>query len=147
RNEVLGDPKFVKDMPIAKLISQEEADRLAATITERATPSKAVPQLLGGTHTTHLSVVDASGMAVALTTTLNTSFGSGVVVKGVLLNNEMDDFATTPGKPNVFGLVQGAANKIEPGKRMLSSMSPTIVEDDKGELFMVVGAQGGPRII
>jgi gamma-glutamyltranspeptidase/glutathione hydrolase len=147
RNEVLGDPKFVKDMPIAKLLSQQEADRLAATITDRATPSKDVPALLGGTQTTHLSVVDAKGMAVALTTTLNTSFGSGVMVSGVLLNNEMDDFATKPGQANVYGLVQGAANKIEPGKRMLSSMSPTIVEDEKGDLFMVVGAQGGPRII
>ena len=72
-------------------------------------------------------------MAVALTTTLNTAFGSGVMVgRGFLINNEMDDFATKPGEPNTFGLVQGAANKIEPGKRMLSSMSPTIVEDDKG---------------
>src|SRR5205085_5090895 len=70
-----------------------------------------------------------------------------VTVHGFLLNNEMDDFTAKPGSPNTFGLVQGVANKIEPGKRMLSSMSPTIVEDDKGELFMVVGAQGGPRII
>jgi gamma-glutamyltranspeptidase/glutathione hydrolase len=146
RNELLGDPKFVKDMPIAKLVSQKEADRLAATITDRATPSQDVPALIEGTHTTHFSVVDAKGMAVALTTTLNTSFGSGVMVSGFLLNNEMDDFATKPGQPNAYGLVQGAANKIEPGKRMLSSMSPTIVEDDKGELFMVVGAQGGSRI-
>jgi gamma-glutamyltranspeptidase/glutathione hydrolase len=69
------------------------------------------------------------------------------MISGILMNNEMDDFATRPGHPNVYGLVQGVANKIEPGKRMLSSMSPTIVEDDKGELFMVVGAQGGPRII
>jgi gamma-glutamyltranspeptidase / glutathione hydrolase len=147
RNEVLGDPKFVKDMPIAKLISEKEADRLAATITERATPSQDVPAILGGTHTTHFCVVDDKGMAVAITTTLNTSFGSGVMVGGILLNNEMDDFATKPGQPNVYGLVQGAANKIEPGKRMLSSMTPTIIEDDKGELFMVVGGQGGPRII
>lgn len=147
RNEVLGDPKYVKNMQVAKLVSQAYADELVATITDRATPSKEVPALLGNLHTTNLSVVDGKGMAVALTTTLNTSFGSGVMVKGVLLNNEMDDFATKPGEPNVFGLVQGEANKIEPGKRMLSSMSPTIVEDDKGELFMVVGAQGGPRII
>jgi len=147
RNEVLGDPKFLKDMPVKKLTSQAEADRLAATITDRATPSKDVPALLGGTHTTHFSIVDSKGMAVALTTTLNTSFGSGVMVSGVLLNNEMDDFATKPGQPNVYGLVQGAANKIEPGKRMLSSMTPTIVEDEKGDLFMVVGAEGGPRII
>ncbi|HEX5058996.1 MAG TPA: gamma-glutamyltransferase [Kofleriaceae bacterium] len=147
RNEVLGDPKFVKDMPVAKLTSQAEADRLAATITDRATPSKDVPALLGGTHTTNFCVVDKKGMAVALTTTLNTSFGSGVMAEGVLLNNEMDDFATKPGQPNVYGLVQGKANQIEPGKRMLSSMTPTIVEDEKGELYMVVGGQGGPRII
>jgi gamma-glutamyltranspeptidase/glutathione hydrolase len=147
RNEVLGDPAFVKNIPVAKLTSQAEADRLFATITEGATPSKDVPALIEGKHTTNLSVVDGKGMAVALTTTLNTSWGSGVMIDGVIMNNEMDDFATQIGKPNVFGLVQGAANKIEPGKRMLSSMSPTIIEDDKGELYMVVGAEGGPRII
>ena len=147
RNEVLGDPKFVKDMPIKKLISQAEGDRLAATITDKATPSSETPAILGGTHTTHLSVADAKGMAVSLTTTLNTSFGSGVMVQGILLNNEMDDFSTKPGQPNNYGLVQGKANQVEPGKRMLSSMSPTIAEDEKGELFMVVGGQGGPRII
>lgn len=145
RNELLGDPAYVK-MPLAKLLSQAEADRLAKTIGERATPSSEMPALIEGTHTTNLSVVDGKGMAVALTTTLNTSFGSGVMINGILMNNEMDDFATRPGQPNVFGLVQGVANKVEPGKRMLSSMSPTIIEDDKGELFMVVGAQGGPRI-
>src|SRR5690606_1388521 len=131
----------------AKLTSQAEADRLAATITERATPSKDVPALLGGTDTTHLSVVDSKGMAVAMTTTRNTAVRSGVGVSGVLRHNALDDFATKPGQPNVFGLVQGVANKIEPGKRMLSSMSPTVIEDENGELFMVVGAQGGPRII
>jgi gamma-glutamyltranspeptidase/glutathione hydrolase len=141
RNLALGDPAFVKDMPVARLTSQPEADRLVATITERATPSQDVPPLLDGKHTTHFSV------AVSLTTTLNTSFGSGVMISGIIMNNEMDDFATTPGKPNAYGLVQGEANKIEPGKRMLSSMSPTIIEDDKGELYMVVGGQGGPRII
>ena len=147
RNELLGDPAYVKKMPLQKLLSQPEADRLAKTIGERATPSSDVPALLEGTNTTNLSVVDSKGMAVALTTTLNTSFGSGVMISGILMNNEMDDFATRPGQPNVFGLVQGVANKVEPGKRMLSSMSPTIIEDDKGELYMVVGAQGGPRII
>jgi gamma-glutamyltranspeptidase/glutathione hydrolase len=88
-------------------------------------------------------------MAVVITTTLNTSFGSGVTVAkgGFLLNNEMDDFTAKPGSPNAYGLVQGAANKIEPGKRPLSSMTPTIVEDAKGNLVMLVGAAGGPRII
>jgi gamma-glutamyltranspeptidase/glutathione hydrolase len=147
RNELLGDPAFVKDMPISKLMSQEYADQLAKTIGAGATPSKDVPALIEGTHTTNLCVVDANGMAVALTTTLNTAWGSKVTIHGFLMNNEMDDFTAKPGSPNVFGLVQGTANKIEPGKRMLSSMSPTIIEDGKGDVLMVVGAQGGPRII
>jgi len=149
RNELLGDPGYVKDMPIAKLMSQDYLDKLAATIGSEATPSKTVPKLIEGVHTTNLCVVDAGGMAVAMTTTLNGAFGSGVTIPGggFLMNNEMDDFTVKPGSPNMFGLVQGAANKIEPGKRMLSSMSPTIVEDPRGELLMVVGAGGGPRII
>jgi gamma-glutamyltranspeptidase/glutathione hydrolase len=146
RNEVLGDPQFVKDMPVAKLMSTDYADKLDATITDRATPSKDIPALIEGTHTTNLCVVDGNGMAVALTTTLNTGYGNGIVVAGFLMNNEMDDFATKPGQPNVYGLVQGTANQVEPGKRMLSSMSPTVIEDDKG-VEMVVGGQGGPRII
>jgi len=130
-------------------VSQAYADQLVASITDKATPSSAIPPLVEGNHTTNLSVVDGGGMAVALTTTLNTSWGSAVTVTGAgfLLNNEMDDFATKPGSPNVFGLVQGAANKIEPGKRMLSSMTPTIALDGKGATYMVAGAGGGPRII
>jgi gamma-glutamyltranspeptidase/glutathione hydrolase len=102
-----------------------------------------------GASTTHYSVVDASGNAVATTTTLNNSWGSGVFVSGggFLLNDEMDDFAAQPGQPNMFGLVQGEANAIQPGKRMLSAMSPTIVLDRAGSLLLVVGAAGGPRII
>ncbi|MFT3696951.1 MAG: gamma-glutamyltransferase [Kofleriaceae bacterium] len=146
RNEVLGDPKYVK-MPTQKLLSQDYADELAKTITDKATPSKDVPGLIDGKHTTNLVTVDGAGMAVAMTTTLNTSFGNAVMVNGFLLNNEMDDFTSKPGSPNVFGLVQGVANKIEPGKRMLSSMSPTVIEDEKGELYMVVGGQGGSHII
>jgi gamma-glutamyltranspeptidase/glutathione hydrolase len=149
RNQLVGDPAFVKDMPLAKLLSQEYLDKLAAKITTKATPSKDVPPMLEGDHTTHLCVVDATGLAVSLTTTLNGAFGSGVTVKGAgfLLNNEMDDFTVKPGEPNMFKLVQGVANKIEPGKRMLSSMSPTIVEDDKGQVVMLAGAGGGPKII
>ena len=147
RNELLGDPAFVKDMPIAKLTSKAYLDKLVATITPTATPSKDVGAVIEGNHTTNLCVVDGAGMAVVITTTLNTAWGSGVTVHGFLMNNEMDDFTAKPGSPNVFGLVQGIANKIEPGKRMLSSMSPTIVENAKGELELVVGAQGGPRII
>jgi gamma-glutamyltranspeptidase/glutathione hydrolase len=147
RNEILGDPAYVKTMPLAKLTSQAYADELVKSITDKATPSKTIPGLLEGTHTTNLSVVDKTGMAVALTTTLNTSFGNAIQVDGFLLNNEMDDFTAKPGSPNVYGLVQGVANKIEPGKRMLSSMSPTIVEDAKGDVEMVLGGQGGARII
>jgi gamma-glutamyltranspeptidase/glutathione hydrolase len=147
RNELLGDPAYVKDVPVAKLVSRAYLDQLFGTITDKATPSRQVTALLEGDHTTNLCTVDGSGMAVALTTTLNTGFGNGVTVAGFFLNNEMDDFASKPGSPNTFGLVQGAANKIEPGKRMLSSMSPTIVEDARGRLFMLAGAGGGPRII
>lgn len=146
RNELLGDPAFVPDMPVARLLSKEFADGMVATIGPSATPSKAVTQLLEGMHTTNVSIVDGGGMAIALTFTLNTSYGSGVWVAGFLMNNEMDDFTTLPGKPNVYGLVQGKANQPEPGKRMLSSMSPTIIEDDHG-VYMVVGGQGGSRII
>jgi gamma-glutamyltranspeptidase/glutathione hydrolase len=102
-----------------------------------------------GTETTHYSVADAQGNAVATTTTLNALYGSGVYVEegGFFLNDEMDDFAAAPGKPNMFGLVQGEANAIQPGKRMLSAMSPTIVLDRDGSLLLVVGSRGGPRII
>lgn len=149
RNELLGDPAFVKNMPLAKLMAQPYLDRLAAQITDKATPARDVPPIVEGDHTTNLCAVDGSGMAVALTTTLNTSFGSGVTIKGAgfLMNNEMDDFTAKPGSPNTFGLVQGTANKIEPGKRMLSSMSPTIVENERGEVVLMAGAGGGPRII
>jgi len=147
RNEILGDPSYVKNMPVAKLMSQQYADELVKTIGPRATPSSQVHGLFEGDHTTNLSVVDKDGMAIAMTTTLNTGFGNVTMVDGFLLNNEMDDFAAKPGSPNGFGLVQGTANKIEPGKRMLSSMSPTVVLDDHGAAFMVAGGQGGPHII
>jgi gamma-glutamyltranspeptidase/glutathione hydrolase len=150
RNRYLGDPAFVKDMPLARLVAPEHAKGLAATIDlARATPSDKTPDVLEGEHTTPLAVVDKDGMAVSLTTTINTGFGSAVTVEGAgfLLNNEMDDFAAHPGEPNAYGLVQGEANKIEPGKRMLSSMSPTIVVDAKGAPFMILGGQGGSRII
>ena len=99
-------------------------------------------------HTTHFSVVDPDGNAVAVTTTLNDSFGSRVTAEGLgfLMNDEMDDFAAKPGVPNMFGLIQGPANTIGPGKRPLSAMAPTIVLKD-GKLFLVLGSPGGPRII
>ncbi|CAN5850565.1 gamma-glutamyltransferase [soil metagenome] len=147
RNTVLGDPAYVKDIPMERLLSQDYLDKLAATIGPTATKSAEEPAILEGDPTTNLCVVDAQGMAVALTTTLNTSWGSGVMISGFLMNNEMDDFTVKPGTPNAFDLVQNEANKIEPGKRMLSSMSPTFVEDEHGNLVIVVGAQGGSRII
>ena len=150
RNQYLGDPAFVQ-MPLDRLLSKEYAAKLRSEIQPaRATPTP--PFVAGdneGHHTTHYSIVDAQGNAVSVTTTLNSSFGSGVTVTGAgfLLNNEMDDFTSAPGKPNQFGLVQGEANAIQPGKRMLSAMAPTIVVDPRGQLFMVVGSPGGPTII
>jgi gamma-glutamyltranspeptidase/glutathione hydrolase len=156
RNEKLADPAFYP-VPIDRLIDKRYAQRLRGTIPQRrATPTPEVEQqmrtlsaALEGTETTHYSVVDAQGNAVATTTTLNALYGSGVYVAaaGFFLNDEMDDFAAQPGKPNMFGLVQGEANAIQPGKRMLSAMSPTIVLDRDGSLLLVVGSRGGPRII
>ncbi|HSM17188.1 MAG TPA: gamma-glutamyltransferase [Gemmatimonadales bacterium] len=150
RNTYLGDPDFV-EMPLERLLSKSYAAALRAEIApRRATPTgKFDPSLRTGESTTHYSVVDADGNAVSCTTTLNNSYGSAVTVTGAgfLLNDEMDDFATAPGRPNMFGLVQGEANAIMPGKRMLSAMTPSIVLDPAGELFMVVGTPGGPRII
>jgi gamma-glutamyltranspeptidase/glutathione hydrolase len=99
--------------------------------------------------TQHISVLDADGMGAALTTTINTSFGSGVVVEelGIILNNEMDDFVAAPGVPNAYGLIGGSANAVAPGKRPLSSMTPTIVRDSQGEVVMTIGASGGSMII
>ena len=150
RNRYLGDPDFVQ-MPLDRLLSKEYAATLRAQIDpQHATPTP--PTTTEGTeamHTTHYSIVDANGNAVAVTTTLNGGFGSGVTVTGAgfLLNNEMDDFTSAPGKPNMFGLVQGEANAIVPGKRMLSAMTPSIVLDTAGALYMVLGTPGGPTII
>ncbi len=149
RNALLGDPAFV-DNPIDRLLSKEYAATLRRAIGPRATPTSgiAVPKQAGSS-TTHYSVVDAEGNAVSCTTTLNNNYGSAVTVTGAgfLLNDEMDDFATAPGHPNLFGLVQGEANAIAPAKRMLSAMSPSIVLDPQGRLLLVVGSRGGPKII
>jgi gamma-glutamyltranspeptidase / glutathione hydrolase len=150
RNHWLGDPDVVQ-MPLDRLLSKAYAARLRTGIDPaRATPTPPFGSGADqGTHTTHYAIVDAQGNAVAVTTTLNDGFGSGVTVGGAgfLLNDEMDDFATAPGRPNMYGLVQGEANAVAPGKRMLSAMTPTIVLDPAGRLFLVVGAPGGPRII
>lgn len=125
-------------------------DRLADVSPDEATPSeqiKAGVDIKESTQTTHFSVVDGEGNAVANTFTLNGGFGAKVMIPGtgIILNNEMDDFTAKPGEPNMFGLVQGPQNAIEPGKRMLSSMTPTIVVQD-GQLRAVVGSPGGPTI-
>lgn len=149
RNRHLGDPAFVQN-PVDRLLSKDYAATLRREIGDRATPTPVFdPAAAGGSSTTHYSVVDAEGNAVSCTTTLNDSYGSAVTVTGAgfLLNDEMDDFASAPGKPNMYGLVQGEANAIAPGKRMLSAMTPSIVLDPQGRLYMVVGTPGGPRII
>ena len=149
RNSRLGDPAFVH-VPLAQLTDKQYAATLRATIgATRATPTSSLTALKEGTQTTHLSVADARGNAVAMTTTLNELYGSGVYLTsaGFFLNDEMDDFTSRPGVPNMYGLVQGEANAIQPGKRMLSAMSPTIVLDPRGRVLLVAGSRGGPRII
>jgi len=150
RNQTLGDPAFVT-MPLDRLASKAYARELRAGIREdRASPTstlKAAPR--ESRETTNYAVVDRQGNAVAITTTINSLYGSGVWVPGAgfFLNNEMDDFAAQPGTPNQFGLVQGESNAVAPGRRMLSAMAPTIVLDPKGSVLMLVGGRGGPRII
>jgi gamma-glutamyltranspeptidase/glutathione hydrolase len=152
RSEYLGDPDFYKVPGKALLDTAYIASRMQNFNANQATPSTSVKpgNLTAYEHeeTTHLSVVDKAGNAVSVTTTLNGGYGNHVVVDGAgfLLNNEMDDFSVKPGVPNMFGLVGTAANAIAPGKRMLSSMTPTIIERD-GKLFMVVGTPGGSTII
>ncbi|PKA41674.1 gamma-glutamyltransferase [Rhizobium sullae] len=150
RNAALGDPDFV-DNPVSKLLDKAYAKE----IREKTDPYKAGKSAdlkpLGAkesVETTHYSIIDDEGNAVAVTYTLNGSFGAGVVAPGtgILLNNEMDDFTSKPGVPNLYGLVQGEANAIAPKKTPLSSMSPTIISRD-GKPFMVIGSPGGSRII
>ncbi len=152
RAEYLGDPDFVQ-IPLDKLLSKEYAKELASEIdTFYATPSsriiRSVSPTSEGVHTTHYSVVDKWGNVVAVTTTINSYFGSMVAVDGAgfFLNNEMDDFSAKPGAPNQFGLLGSKANSIQPGKRMLSSMTPTIVLKN-GKPFLVLGSPGGSTII
>jgi gamma-glutamyltranspeptidase/glutathione hydrolase len=150
RNNFLGDPEFVQN-PLQHLLSRAHADLIRAGITDRATPSS---QIAAGTapherpQTTSYSVLDNAGNAVAVTYTINGLFGAGVMADGTgfLLNNEMDDFTVKPGTANSFGLVQGEANMIAPGKRPLSSMAPTIVLQN-GHVSMILGSPGGSRII
>jgi len=148
RAEYLGDPDFI-NVPVAKLIDEGYTTRRAAEV-DRDTISKPTdlrPGLAESLQTTHFSILDGEGNAVALTYTLNGGFGNGVIVEGAgfLLNNEMDDFSTKPGVPNLYGVVGGRANEIAPGKRMLSSMTPTLLlESDT--VRMIVGTPGGSTI-
>ena len=151
RNFQLGDPDFVKN-PVEHLLSDKYAEEIRSKIDQgKATLSKAVQPGSTpheGTETTHYSIVDPAGNAVSVTYTINGFFGARVIAgdTGFFLNDEMDDFTTKPGVPNLFGLVQGKTNVIAPGKRPLSSMSPTIVTKD-GKTIMVLGSPGGSRII
>ena len=155
RAEFMGDMDFVP-VPIDTLISDEYAyhrwqsvDSLTASLSADIAHGDIPFNYYESEETTHYSVVDTWGNAVSVTTTINGWFGNGIVVDGAgfLLNNEMDDFSSKPGVPNTYGLIGNAANAIKPGKRMLSSMSPTIVENPEGELFLVVGSPGGSTII
>ncbi len=151
RAEYLGDPDFV-DIPLEGLISKAYADELAKKITGTATPAQHIkpgnPLPFESDQTTHYSIMDKDGNAVAVTYTLNTNFGTGIVAEGtgILLNNEMDDFSAKPGVANAYGLVGGEANAVAPGKRPLSSMTPTLLLKD-GQPVLVTGSPGGARII
>jgi gamma-glutamyltranspeptidase/glutathione hydrolase len=152
RATYLGDPDFYP-VPVSTLLSSDyNQQRMSNFNPNLATPSESISAgqlpFLESDETTHFSIVDPEGNAVAITTTINGGYGSKVFVGGAgfLLNNEMDDFSIKPGVPNMFGLVGGEANAIDPGKRMLSSMTPTIVEKD-GKLLMVLGTPGGATII
>lgn len=152
RSEYLGDPDFVK-VPSRALTSKAYAKMLAQQIdVNKARPSSEIKpgklEPYESNQTTHFSVVDKQGNAVAVTYTLNTYFGSGIVAgnSGILMNNEMDDFSARPGTPNIYGLVGGEANAVQPYKRPLSSMSPTIVAKE-GKTWLVTGSPGGSRII
>lgn len=154
RAEYMADADFA-DVPVAKLIDKKYAAERRATIDlEKASASKDIKfgnfsTSSEGTETTHYTVVDAEGTVVSNTYTINDLYGSRVTIKGtgVLMNDEMDDFAARPGRPNLFGLVQGERNKVEGGKRPLSSMTPTIVMTKDGMPWFALGARGGPRII
>ena len=155
RSQFLGDMDFI-NVPIDTLISQDYSNSRWQTINkDKASKSSDISYseipftLYESDETTHYSVVDKDGNAVSVTTTVNGWFGNGITVDGAgfLLNNEMDDFSAKPGIPNAYGLVGAEANAIQPGKRMLSSMSPTIVEDPDGHLFLIVGSPGGSTII
>ena len=152
RSEYFGDPDFFK-VPVKRLLDHAYIkERRDSIDSDHATPSDKIRAgkypSMESSETTHFSIVDSEGNAVALTYTLNGGYGNGVTVPGLgfLLNNEMDDFAAKPGVPNMFGLIQGESNAIAPGKRPLSSMTPTIVLKD-GKLYLVVGSPGGSRII
>ena len=160
RAEYLGDPAFV-DIPIAALLADDYIERRAAEVqldrisafdsvrpglAPAAPPAeiRATLSAMEPADTTHFSIVDAAGNAVSNTYTINWAFGSGVVVEGAgfLLNNEMDDFSAKPGTPNIFGVIGNTANEIQPGKRMLSSMTPTLLLDDAGKVTLVIGTPG-----
>ncbi|WP_203301011.1 gamma-glutamyltransferase [Marinobacter sediminum] len=152
RSQYLGDTDYV-EVPLAGLTSKSYAETLRKDISsEQARPASDIgpgqPAAYESPETTHFSVVDKWGNAVSNTYTINFSYGSGITVEGAgfLLNNEMDDFSAKPGVPNAYGLIGGEANKVEPGKRMLSSMSPTIMKK-QGKNFLVTGSPGGSRII
>ncbi|HHG83551.1 MAG TPA: gamma-glutamyltransferase, partial [Bacteroidetes bacterium] len=151
RAEFLGDPDFVEIPMKALLSSAYLQSRMASFNPEKATPSSEIGHgnpRKGPTETTHFSILDAQGNAVSITTTINSAYGSKVWVKGAgfLLNNEMDDFSAKPGIPNIYGLVGAEANSVQPNKRMLSSMTPTIVEQG-GKIRMILGTPGGSTII